>query len=136
MTVHGKRNQVGRIVCLGMWPLGFLLVCLDLPSLDIYDLIFLLTLGVLATWSTITSSNWVRFSIAGILFAVIIISEFKLEPVSRYLVSHHPDRNKGFLEGVFAMVNAIRPYRVYIIVATLGLFSMSISCSKRVSSKY
>lgn len=114
-----------------MWPLGFLFVCIDLSSLDIYDFIFLLALGALATWATMTSRKWVRLLVAAIFFAVILIVELNCEPISRYLVSHHPDRNKGFLEGVDAMLSAIKSYRPYVVVAAIGLFSISISCNRK-----
>jgi hypothetical protein len=106
-----------------------------LSALDIYDLIFLLALGVLTTWATVTPRKWVRFLVAAFLFATIIFCDLEYGPAARHVMDRHHDQSiefhKRFMEGVIEMLGAIRIYRLYIIVAVIGLFSISISrCGK------
>jgi hypothetical protein len=120
---------------LGLWPLAFLLIFLHFSILEVCDFAFLIAMGALATWATITNRTWVRFLIATFLFAVILICDFEYGPTARHVVSQHPHENvefsKEFLRGVNAMLGAIGVYRLYIIVAVICLFSMSIACFNR-----
>jgi hypothetical protein len=121
------QNSVFRIILLGMWPLGFLLLFVNLLYINVYIFGFLLSLGALATWATVTRQKWVRFTAAVVFLIIILFFEFIPELSSRHLVSHHPDRDKGFLEGVLAMLSVVQNCRPYIVVAALGLFSICIA---------
>lgn len=122
-----NKIPIHRIVVLALWPAVTIYICADILLHDIYGLLSLVTLGVLATWAANTSRRWIRCSIAIILFAVIIFSELNQGPIARQLVRHDPNRDKGFLEGVNAMCWAMEHYHPYVIVAAIGLFALSIS---------
>ena len=127
-----NRIPFRRIVVLGMlWLPIAIFICVDISKHDINGLLCLLAFGILATWAVDTFRRWIRFLAATIFSATIILSELQRGPIARHLVHSHPDREKGFLEGVIAMDYAMGTYRPYIIVAAVSLFALGISSARK-----
>ena len=121
------RPAVARVAALALWPVAFVFACLDWLSLDGYDLGLLSALTFLSSWATVTQHRFVKRSVGIVLLGVVIFLVTSYESVLRAVLSQAKDTTSSFGDGAMAKLRSIKPFRPYIIVATLGLFSIGIS---------
>lgn len=72
---------------------------------------------------------WLRFGVSTLLVGVVMLALVTQEPLARSVISRRHAEGKwtqDFRDGVFQMLDATRPYRVYIFVSTVGLAVLAV----------
>jgi len=120
MIKRGIKSSREQRLCLILWPLIFIIVCLDLDVLDAFDILFLACLTAVASWGILTKRWLVRLPVAllllflsaGPIFGGVYLLRSVLTESSRDAII------------AFRMLQPIRPYTL---TAILGLFFMALS---------
>lgn len=131
MPLHpSKASTAVRVTRCAVWPLAFFLMFPDLWELALVEIPILCVVAALGIWGAITVHNWLRIGIATVLVCILFGGGCEYESVARSIITHSGPNAGNFSDGVHAMLDALKPFRPYMLLAAAGLFSMAISQSR------
>jgi hypothetical protein len=88
------------------------------------DLILLPVLAVLIIFGLWSKHSWARHLVILALLATVFVCQFSLEPLVRAVSETRSEQglwSEDFRDGVFAMSDAVRDYRPYVLLSAAGL---------------